>query len=76
MVTGKINYIRSDYEDIHPLFEAIRDDTLWSAELSYQQLFADRWRWLLKANYLDNKSNFVLYQYDRTVVSSAVRYDF
>ncbi|WDE06096.1 DUF560 domain-containing protein [Thalassomonas viridans] len=75
-VTAKVNYIRSDYQGIHPLFDDVRDDSLWSAELSYQQLFARRWHWLLKANYLDNKSNFVLYQYDRTVVSSAIRYDF
>ncbi|WP_281561597.1 DUF2860 family protein [Thalassomonas sp. RHCl1] len=75
-LTAKINYIRSEYQGIHPLFDDVRDDTLWSAELSYQQLFAERWRWLLKANYLDNESNFVLYQYDRTVVSSAIRYDF
>ena len=72
----KLDYIYSDYQADHPLFVEQRVDSTFRVSLDYQQYFAENWSWLIKAIYIDNQSELVIYDYQRTIISTAVRYQF
>jgi len=76
LLKGQLDYIYSDYQADHPLFAEQRVDSTFRASIDYQQYFAENWSWLVKAIYIDNQSELVIYDYQRTVISTAVRYQF
>jgi tetratricopeptide (TPR) repeat protein len=68
-------YTKSRFEEVDPLFLAVRDDDYYGVELGAS------YRWTrqisLRADYLysDNRSNIPLYQYTRDVITLRVRYE-
>ncbi len=72
----QVDYLDSDYKAEHPLFLQKRQDQLWKLTMNYQQEFAPQWYWLVKVNYLNNQSELVLYDYDRLMAWTAIRYQF
>ncbi|PCI60996.1 MAG: hypothetical protein COB35_07415 [Gammaproteobacteria bacterium] len=76
LVNAQLDYIRSNYQADHPLFVKTRNDSTFKASAYYQQYFAKYWSWIAKIVYIKNSSDLVLYDYDRTVVSTAIRYQF
>ena len=76
LIKAQLDYIYSDYQAEHPLFSEQRVDSTFRVSLNYQQYFAENWSWLIKAIYIDNQSELVIYDYQRTIISTAVRYQF
>jgi len=76
LINTQFDYIRSNYQAKHPLFNKTRDDTLFKATVSYQQQFNKQWSWLVNLIYLKNKSELPLYNYQRALVSTVIRYKF
>jgi len=75
-VDASIDYIDSSYRNVQPLFVEKREDSLWKVVLNYQYRLNKNLIWLTRGMYLDNSSNLTLYEYDRTVVWLALRYQF
>jgi len=76
LVNAQLDYIRSNYQAKHPLFAKTRNDNTFKASVNYQQYFSKYWSWISKIVYIKNSSDLILYDYNRTVVSTSIRYQF
>lgn len=76
LLSAQFDYVRSDYQAQHPLFSQQRVDSMLKASINYQQYFMSQWSWMLKVVYIDNRSDLSLYDYQRGIVSTAIRYQF
>jgi len=75
-VNFQIDFTESDYDKAHPLFLTEQEDTLWKVATDYQHSINKEWSWLVKISYSQNNSSLVLYDYDRTLISTAILYQF
>jgi len=72
----QLDYSMGDYQDIHPLFAAERQDRYLRAELEFTYTISAQWRLLTSLSHLRNTSNLALYQYRRNRAWVGVRYAF
>jgi outer membrane protein len=76
VVALNLDYTRSNYQQIHPLFLQTREDQAWKASIDYQRSIDKQWTWLVQMMYLKNDSNLTLYDYQRALLSTAIQYQF
>jgi outer membrane protein len=71
-----LDYLSGEYDQPHPLFGEVRDDSYRRAELEVSYRFNPQWRVLATISHMRNDSNIVIYQYRRTRAMLGVRYAF
>ncbi|OBP13418.1 hypothetical protein A5320_19130 [Rheinheimera sp. SA_1] len=71
-----LDYLSGAYDELHPLFRLVRDDSYYRAELELSYSFSPQWRALASVSHLRNNSNITIYQYQRTRGWVGVRYVF
>jgi outer membrane protein len=76
MSSLSLDYLNGEYDQQHPLFEEVRDDSYRRAELEVSYRFNPQWRILATINHMRNDSNIAIYQYRRTRAMLGVRYAF
>jgi len=76
MSSLSLDYQGGEYDERHPLFAQVRDDSFYRAELELSYRFNPQWRMLTTLSYMQNKSNIEIYQYRRTRGWIGVRYAF
>lgn len=76
MSSLSLDYLSGDYDEAHPLFGEIRDDSYRRAELELSYQFNMNWRAGVTLSHLRNDSNISIYQYRRTRGGIGVRYAF
>lgn len=76
MSSLSLDYMSGDYDELHPLFEQVRDDRYQRAELEFSYNFSSHWRMLAAISHMRNDSNIAIYQYQRTRGWIGVRYAF
>lgn len=72
----QLDYSMGDYQAIHPLFAAERQDRYLRAELEISYHISAQWLLLTSLSHLRNSSNLALYQYRRNRAWVGVRYAF
>lgn len=76
MSTLSLDYQSGEYDERHPLFAQVRDDSFYRAELELSYRFNPQWRMLTTISHMRNESNIDIYQYRRTRGWIGVRYAF
>lgn len=71
-----LDYLSGAYDEPHPLFAELRDDSYYKAELELSYTFNKQWRLLANISHLRNDSNIAIYQYRRSRGGIGVRYAF
>ncbi len=71
-----LDYLKGEYDAVHPLFRQVRDDSYYRAELELNYSLSPQWRLLTSLSHLRNDSNISLYQYRRTRGWLGARYAF
>ena len=71
-----LDYLTGKYDERHPLFDQIRDDSFQKSELELSYSINPAWRLLTAISYMKNDSNIAIYQYQRTRGWLGVRYAF
>jgi len=71
-----LDYLSGAYDEPHPLFTAMRDDSYYKAELELIYKFNTQWRVMTTLSHLRNDSNIAIYQYRRSRGGIGVRYAF
>ncbi|MBF0190936.1 MAG: DUF560 domain-containing protein [Magnetococcales bacterium] len=73
---GLLQYERKDYDarDLYHLWQ--RNDDLWTLGGFVDWEYARHWHLMPSITHLHNQSNLALYQYDRTLITLALRWDF
>lgn len=71
-----LDYLSGAYDEPHPLFAELRDDSYYKAELELSYKFDEDWRVLATLSHLRNNSNIAIYQYRRSRGGIGVRYAF
>lgn len=69
-------YQEADFDEIHDVFLARRKDETSLAFASLSYWFREHWQFRAQASYVDQKSTLAVYEFDRTVISLGVSYDF
>ena len=75
-LNGAFSYQGIEYDEEHPAFAQVRDDTSYQGSFSWGWRFNDRLDLTLRAEYIDNDSNLTLYQYQRWLSSVGVQFKF
>lgn len=73
---GTAAYERQNYAGNDFLYSTERLDHVWSLGATLDWEYAKQWHLLTSMSYYDNRSNLALYDYDRAVVTLALRWDF
>jgi hypothetical protein len=71
-----LDYLSGAYDEPHPLFAELRDDSYYKAELELSYKFDEDWRVLATLSHLRNNSSIAIYQYRRSRGGIGVRYAF
>ena len=64
-----------EYKLVNEAFDAKRDETLYDVSAGASWIFAKGWSLRPQVQYMKNKSNLPLFEYDRTDVSLNLRWD-
>ena len=75
-IFGGLAYEHRKYNGPDPLFLVVREDDQTDARLGVSYLARASTTLRLEAAYTDNKSNIVLNQYDRMLVTLSARFNF
>lgn len=73
---GSLSYEQREYGGIEPLFLVQREDKQTDANAGVSYLWRSGMTVRLQVSHTDNSSNIVLNEFDRTVVSTALRFNF
>lgn len=73
---GSMSYERREYGGIEPLFLVAREDKQTDLNVGLSYLVRSATTLLLQASHTNTSSNVVLNDFDRTVVSASVRFNF
>jgi outer membrane receptor protein involved in Fe transport len=73
---GSLSYERREYGGIDPLFLVAREDKQTDASLGVSYLWRSGMTLRLQVSHTENTSNIALNEFDRTIVSTAVRFNF
>jgi tetratricopeptide (TPR) repeat protein len=75
-VFGSVSYEQREYGGIEPLFLVTREDEQTDASAGLSYLWRSGATLRLQVSHAENSSNVALNDFDRTVVSTAVRFNF
>jgi outer membrane protein len=73
---GSLSYESREYGGIEPLFLVIREDEQTDASVGLSYLWRSGMTLRVQVSHTDNSSNVALNDFDRTLVSAAVRFNF
>ena len=69
-------YQEAEFDNLHSIFLAPREDETSQGFVSLEHNFRERWNFRAQVSYVEQESTLPLYDYDRTVISLGVSYDF
>ena len=73
---GSVSYERREYSGSEPLFQVTREDKQTDVSLGLSYLWRSGMTLRLEASHTENSSNVPLNEFDRTIISTAVRFNF
>ncbi|MBF0273113.1 MAG: DUF560 domain-containing protein [Magnetococcales bacterium] len=73
---GVLQYERKDHDARDRYHLQQRNDDLWTMGGSVDWEYARHWHVMPSITHVQNRSNLELYQYDRTIITLALRWDF
>lgn len=73
---GSLSYERREYGGIDPLFLVVREDKQTDASVGVSYLWRSGMTLRVQVSHTENTSNVPLNEFDRTVVSTAMRFNF
>jgi outer membrane protein len=76
LVSASLGYEERRYGGADPLFQVRRRDKEAQLRIAAPYAFTRGWSAIPAATYIDSRSNIVVNDYQRTIVSLSVRYDF
>ena len=71
-----IDYLDSEYQEVHPLFGVTRKDRFLSSDVELRYAVAESWALMSKLSYLQNDSDIDLYEYQRVKIWLGASYEF
>ncbi len=71
-----LRYQEADFDNLHDVFLAQRKDETSSAFASLTHWFREHWQIRAQVSYVEQESTLSIYDFDRTVISLGVSYDF
>ena len=64
-----VQYQDYNYEDMHPFWLEIRDESLYRGSISWRYYLENNWTWQLSFKHAQKESNLPIYEYDRNEFS-------
>lgn len=71
-----LDYLDSEFQDINPLFDAIREDSFFSTDVSVIYVLNSQWALQSRLSYMRNDSELDLYEYQRLKFWLGATYEF